>query len=685
MAKKNQEPKEEVSTSDPKRVARDLRQFNTWRDDLKRYWPEMDKWQEMYEFYKSKSERSETDTNISLNTPFAIVESQIAKENQANVKITVKAKPDYDVGEFDEWVECTLKGAIEDPDVAEIHGTFRKTKEQWSRALKISGNSVAEINYCYKTQVIDGKKKVIADNPYVKTRSFKSVIFNPAMNFMSSDVYYVEDYVDMSDLTGQEQKEEVGADGKTTKKVGLYTNLGELKIKLKQKGDHKDLADDTEIQYISGDTKINRKNKPIRVITKWQGTKMTVIAETGASEGVIIREAIDPLKLGGHNLLLGMRYVIEGRPYAYGEIAAIYKPVRAQDTIVAQGIEIVNRYLRGSYILGSDINIDEFMLVLANGGAMAGDGQSVQVVPVNQVPSGAFQSIDILEQAIERAARFSLYGAGLTNQAGDKTQGTKGGIQSIQSAAEPNVEIQLDDIEEMFMEPLARKYLKMIARLMSEDEVRYGFLEGQNKQWVKSTKGILMGEATLKDFLTVGLIDEKEFEERTTTLEAAVDPMSGQSVINPTTGQPQMQPVPIPGAEEALVFDIDWVVEAKLNNQSAADKEATTQKELQIVGMAQQMGVPLSPDRTVRYFAQRADFESFEELILTPEEQQKQQQAQMQQMQAQQQSQQAEQGQQMQGEMQKQGMQQQHQKELEQMKQQGAMQQAQMKMPAGVL
>ncbi len=665
-------PKEEVQKSAPQdtKITQYLKQYQDWRLDLKQYWGEMEKWQEMYEFYKSKSERSETDTNISLNTPFAIVESQIAKENQASINVTVKAKPDNDMGKFNTWIEAILEDAINDSDVAEIHGTFRKTKEKFSRSLKVVGNAVAEINYCYKTAICDGEKKVIADNPYTRTRSYKSVIFNPAMQLSNSDIYYIEDYVNYSDLTSQEYKEENGK--------GVYKNLGELKLKLKEKNGG-DLQDDDEVQYISGDNKISRKNKPIQILTRWEGTKMTVFAVCGKGQGVVIRDEVDPHKLGGHNLLFGMRYVIEGRPYAYGEIAAIYKPVRAQDTIVAQGIEIVNRYLRGSYILGEDIDVDQFMLVLANGGAMQGNADSVKNVPVNTPPGAAFQQVDVLQQAIERAARFSLYGAGISGQATDKTQGTKGGIEAIQAGAEPNVEIQLDDIEEMFLRPVARKYLKMIGRLMGADETRYGLLKGESAEWVQATKGIILGKATLKDMLTVELIDEQQYQSLTTTLEPVMD-VQGQPMVDPTTGQPMNRPVPIEGAGEAYYFDIDWIVDAHLDSQSSASKDQKATMEIQHVQWGLELGVPINPEKAWVRLGKRKGFEELDELLFSEDEQQQQQQQAMQQQEAQSMQQMGQEQSKQQSEQQQQQdqfqQQQQGKMELEALRQQGKMPQA---------
>jgi hypothetical protein len=227
----------------------------------------------------------------------------------------------------------------------------------------------------------------------------------------------------------------------------------------------------------------------------------------------------------------------------------------------------------------------------------------------------------------------------------------------------------------MFMNPVARKYLKIIGRLMGEDEVRYGLLQGESREWVRATKGILMGKATLKDMLTVGLMDEETFREYTVTMQPVVDQM-GQPILDPM-GQPQMQEIPIPGAEEAFIFDVDWIVKAKLNNQSAADKDQKNRATIAHIQWGLQLGVPIDTEKAWVMTGKRGGFEDIDELILSEEEQQQkqmemqeeQQQQMMQQegqMQQQAQMEQQKQQQSMQADAQK--MQMQQQMKLEQMR-----------------
>jgi hypothetical protein len=154
-------------------------------------------------------------------------------------------------------------------------------------------------------------------------------------------------------------------------------------------------------------------------------------------------------------------------------------------------------------------------------------------------------------------------------------------------------------------------------------------------------------------------------------MQPVIDPMTGAPAVDPMTGEPMMQPVPIPGAEKAFTFDVDWLVDVRLDNQSAADKDQEITKEVGIIQLGQAMGVQFDPQRTITYLAHKQGFEEIEELYLTPEEvQQQQSQMMMQQDQMMQQQQQQVQGeQQMQAQEADKGRN--HELVLETMKQQG--------------
>lgn len=572
-----------TATKESDLVRRYVEEWKSWREDLRQYWPSIDKNQEMYEFYKRES--SESEAEVALNTPFTIVEALVAKVNESSLRVTVRAKGENDLGEFESYIATLLKDAIEDPDVADIVGTFRKKKEEFAREFFVKGNAVAEVSWLYKTVVAaEGEKRVVADNPYVTVIPLKRYIFNPSQGFAQSRVKYIEKYVTWQEIKDKEYDPKTGR--------GLYKNLAELK---KIVGDDDKLSDDDEEQLIAGDRKVAKRKPAVHLLERWEEAKLCVIA----NQKVLIREDYDPMKIGGSPILTATNYSVVGRPYAYGEIDAIYKPVRAQDTVINQAIMAVNRYLRPAYFVkDASADLDAYIDVLEMGGVTFGDPASIAPPAVVPPPQQAFQSIDTLQQAIERAARFSPYATGVPSQQTDRTQGTLGGIVRLQMAAEPNFQIKLDNLQDSFVRPLARMYLQMIASLMGEHEVRYGLLRDKSPQWVKATRGILLGRATVRDLLQVGMISEKDLLDE-----------NGQ---------------PIPELLGAVIFDVDWIVDVRLDNQARADRIAEGQLRMELIDWARNLGVQFNPERTATKIAASFDETEMESLYLTPEEKQAQ-------------------------------------------------------------
>jgi len=557
-------------------------EFKVWRDDLKKYWKQMDKNQELYEFYKR--EDPDTSSDLSLNTAFSIIESYIAKTNDSVMNVSVRARGQDGLEEFEKWVSTIVKDAIDDVDVAQIYGSYRKAREQWLRSYLVVGNAAAQVHYCYKTINVGGKKKVVADNPYVEFLNYKSVIFNPAYNFSTSPIYYIEKWVNYKDLKAKEY---------TKSGKGIYFNLSPLK---KYAEDNNKLIDDTEQSFIAGRDKYSRRVEQIHIIERYEGARMTVIAD----DKFIIADEIDRFKTGWHNLLLGMNCVVGNRQYAYGEIDAIYEPTRAQDTILSQNIEIIKKYLRPSVLVDpeSQTDLDSLIILLEEGGVMEGRVRDIGEVQVQLPPSQAFQTVDVLQQAIERAARYSPYASGMPSQQTDKTQGTLGGIQSLQRAAEPNFKVKLDDLHFSFLRPSASIYLKMIANFMSPDDVRYGLLEGQTKQWVSATKDMLLGKATLDDFVKIGYLDETEALAYQTTYDEGTDSF-----------------FKIPEADKALVFDVDWLVDISLDDQTEVDKRTETERKLNWIRFSQELGVQFNAEKTSSIIGREIGIENPEDMF----------------------------------------------------------------------
>ena len=606
---------DEAKTSADDYVEKKLKRFHSWREDLKPYWGLIKRNQEMYEFYKS--EYSETSSDVSFNMAFSMIESMLAKSNDSTISSKVLAEGNGDLEEFEEYTAGVLKEAIEDPDIARYKSHFRKVKEVWTRDLLAKGNAVGELGYCYKTGMYEEQKEVLADNPYVANRSLFSLVFNPSGPMDESEEYMIEKHVSFKALKDQEEKEvEEEVEGVKVKRTeGIYKKLDELKLALDKEGK---LVDASDEQFLAADQKIKRKVEPVHLIESWIGPKLCTIAVTAHNKGIIIREAYDPLHIGTHPFLLGMRYKIEGRPYAYGEVDAIYKTVRAQDTVLNQSIESVNRYLRPSVLVKDpQANLDSLLTLMELGGIDYGDPAGVGPIQANPPPAQAFQLHDLLQQGIERAGRYSPYANGGTSDATDKTAGTATGIMRLQAASEPNFKMILDDINDYFMKPLGNAYFKMIGHLMGETEVRYALLKGKNAGWVKATKGLMMGKMTIADMVTTGLIQEEELQNPEFISELLAD-------FGAT--DPQML------LEETILFDVDWIVEVTLDDQSEADRQEKIQQEIGVIQLGMQTGVPINPEKAFKYIARQTGMEDIDEIMFTPEEiQQQQMQAQQQQ------------------------------------------------------
>lgn len=552
--------------------------FKKWRTALRPYWDQIQKNRELYEFYKS--EASITDSDVSLNSAFAIVESLVAKQNEAALEITVKARGENNMRQVEQYVSDTLKNAIEDPNIAEYFGPFRKFRETSFRSFLVDGNVVGEQKYAYQKNVVD--------NPYACQLPLFSVIFDPTKTLSTSSEYFVEKYVSYSYLKDNQYNRE--------SEKGLYKNLSKLRASIKE--DNKDIPD-VEDRLIAGDQKLPRKVGEIHLLEHWKGSKLTVVA----NNSVIIREVDDPYKTGTHPLVFAMLYSVEGRPYAYGKMDAIYKVVRAQDTIVNQKIESINRFLRPTVLIKDPgMDIVAVQTILESGGVGFGDAQMVQEIARTLPPNAAFQETQELQQAVERAALYSPYAAGATSQTTDQTKGTASGIKSLQAAAEPNFQIILDTFQDMYIQPLMRKFLKSIAALMEPNAVRDILTTGEKPQWVQATRGLLNGKIKLKDLVTIGLMTDAELYDFTHTME---EDELGNPIVTP-----------IIGADEEVAIDTDWIISVSLTNNANNEKQQRLNDIANWAQFAQKSGVPVDMQKISMTLGNRIDDFEPEDYIL---------------------------------------------------------------------
>jgi hypothetical protein len=589
MAKNTKKPEKKADYSTMTEMAQDLiaKEYTPWHEELKLYWPGIDKMQDMWEFFKSEKEKSPS--KISLNTGFAVVESMVAKANEINIKIGAEAHGINGLEEVADYVAAVTKSIIYDKDIAQIYSTFRKRAEMHVRDYFIKGTAFSEDQYCYKTQIIDGVKKVIADNPYTLPLDYKSVTFNPAYHADSSPVYWVEKHTTWKALKDNEYDEKTGK--------GLYVNLGALKENCDKSGK---LVDHIDLKVIQDGKKRSRKVEPIQLLIRWDGCKMTIIAD----QNVIIRQATDPFKTGRNNLHISMNYKVIGRPYAYGELDPIYKSVRAQDTIVNQNIASINKYLEPGFTYDPNdisVNVDQIMDVLEFGGLAPAKKDSVTAITRVLPPNQAFQTIDELQLAIERTARYT----GVSSQSTDMTRGTASTLQEVNKNAAPDFQTKLDDLQDSYYEPVCTTAFQMVVGLMGKDDVRRAKLMGKKPIWVEAAKNLLQGKLNVEALYKAKVIDEKAYQEY--IAEPVIDPMTGQPAVDPQTGEPVA--TANPELAKTQLFDVDWLITVTLDNQAEQDKAEKVKKKQEWFMQAQQMGLPVDAKKFMLDMAQEIDIE----------------------------------------------------------------------------
>lgn len=598
-------------------VVAETAKWALWKSSVQPEWEEIRRWDEMYQFYKR--EGSETFSDVSMNQAFSIVENYVARLNDTSMTVNARAHGTNDMGIFERYIGNVIQSTVFDAKVEDEMGPFRKVKELWERDFLVKGNAVAEVTYCHVVRRNgSGVEKVVASNPATRPLPLFSVIGQPWKTHMTSDEYFVEKFVTFKYLQDNEKTKE--------NPNGIYENVGSLQLSIAEDG--RLTRTSTDQRKIINGVEMPVQEPPIRLLEHHVGPWMRVYA----NERVKIRDVYDPFKLGTHPLILGMNYNVDGRYYAYGEIAAIYKPIRAQDTIINQRIQTVNQYLRPRTAVDPNIgpDLDMVALIMEKGGVFYADPNSIKTIETQLPPSVAYTETTELQRGVELAARSSAYSSGIANSTSDTTQGTKGGILALQSANEPNFQIKLDGVKDMFLRPICRKYLPMIGNLMGKDDLKYGEMQGEDRPWLAATKNMLLGIVTLKDLHTVGMLTDAGFAAYTTTpvLDPAtgqppIDPQTGQPAVNPQTGQPLTQP--IPGSESAHMVEVDWLVDVTLDMRSSSEKQTRLQNLQNMIKFLADFGVHMNPARLEAFIEPKMEeLKGLSTVILTQEEQQQQ-------------------------------------------------------------
>ena len=621
-----------------------VNEFTDWHTKSVPYWDDMRIDEQLFQGFDPQNPQ-----RIPTNTVPSMIESFVAR--LMDTSWSVKTKVKGAIGPINRKIEQSIQNVGEslrdDSDVAQFYGSYNSEKEKLSRDFFVAGNCIATVEYCYyATETLEGKKKVLADGPYLKYHPWDRYVFNPAFTFSTSPVKYLQDFTNIAALeVDEEVSEEVnepyetsyldeyGAEQqdtgykRTTTTKGKWKNLDLLRERYAERGGlmvetYTGIGDAFGAGshfFTASGQEVSQYAENIELLYRMDGPYLTVIAD----RTTIIFEEYDPYGIGADNVVTAMNYSYKNRPYAYGEMAMARGVIRLQDQSFNQRAAVIERALKvGVLVNDSGANEKVIADVIRNGGVAKGNASSVVTLNAVNIPQQAFLMSSEYQQVLERTLRWSAYASGLPNQTSDQTAGTKGGIESIVQAAEPNFKIKLRIISEGIDTPFLRKAIKMKAHLTADDDIMWVLKAGSSRDYAQIAKRLLEGRPTIDDLVQAGIIDQADVQKYTT-----------REVTLPD-GSVQVQP--IPGMDTEPYVDADWSMTVTLDPQSAADRYKKAESKMKMLEFAESKGQPVDWAKAIPDIAAEMGDEDFDEYFLPPEvvakqqvDQQAQQQAQM--------------------------------------------------------
>jgi len=561
--------------SDEQRIGNYKEQYKKWHSKLEVY--HSNRFNKNYKQYTAYTSTKGTTTKISDPIASELIEKVIQKLFEREPKFFTLARGQNLPKEITDLISNVAEYYWTNPETIQTSGTRRSTLKKGAREFMVIGNLATESFYNPDT-----------DNPDFRILPTEDVIFNPAKTLKTSEKYYVRSYVTLEYL---KKRAEVVKNKKV--ESGIFKNINKLE---------QDLNEDKEAEITvkdDSDAKITRAGSSlytdqienIELITIIEDKKITQIANWKH----IIREIEDPLGVDGHAYDFAMDIEIVKQPYAFSLLDFINGLTTAKDLILNQTIDYGAKALNPP--LFADPGIDPVnRATLANawrtGGLVFVSPKDAKHQPMPAYPSVGFELMQYIQQRAESNSGIGSYLGGVPSQVSDKTKGTKGGIEAlIQQALSPLRDRQIN-LEESIIEPMINKWLKMAGHLMSDNEIKYIFVSGEEPKWVKITKGLLTGKVTLDDLLVAELVDEEEVQELANTMiEQDKDPMKD------------------------FVFDVDWIVRVETGSLAEVDSEKELEEFERWVSFNAQFGIQQDLEKISKEMAHKINIKEPEQYL----------------------------------------------------------------------
>jgi len=539
-----------------------VEEYDRWYQKLQPIWTT--RFDRNYRQYTAYTEVKGTKSRISDPVAPELTERQIRRLFEKDPVFFALGRGKNVSKEVTDLIVGIVKYYWTNPEMVASTGTMKSKLKVGGREFCIVGNVVFETYYNSDSQ-----------SPDIRVHKIENVVFNPAQGLKASKIKYVRQCVDLDYM---EENEEVVENGV---KKGLFKNMNEVRALFKEQ---KEKPSKTILVNRSGENSTDYES-PIELISRYDGAKVCrFIKNSSNGEGPIVVQETT-LALGESPLACAMDIEIVGQPYAISYLDFINGLTQGKDLTLNQIVDY------GAKALNPPLFYDPSMLpvnklALSNayklGGLVPVNPQMAdhkQMPPLNDV---GFKLLDYIQQRSESVVGSSPYTDGTPNASSDQTNGTATGISILTNNAQGPVKDRQENLEESIIEPVINKWLKMASALMSENEVKYAFITGEDPKWIEYTKGLLSGKITLNDLLVSELITVEEASQLAAMLEEdGKDP------------------------EKELVFDVDWIIRCESGSMAETDTEKDFQNFEKWVQFNLSIGRMLDLDKVSNEMAQK--------------------------------------------------------------------------------
>jgi hypothetical protein len=559
--------KPKTAESANERVAELNQEYTRWLRVLDKY--HQFRFNENYQQYTAYNSTIGTSSNISDPIAPELVERVIQKMFERDASVLAMAKNKKIPPQIANVISAAVKYYWDAAERIRCSGTMRSKLKVFGREFCIIGNLATETYYDAEYET-----------PDIRLIPIEDIIFDPTKSLKTSKRHYIKQYISPDELEALAEKKQGDQ---------VVSGIFDAKIVEKCLARHKEevlLQDPTSAKVNrSGDDLYEKSVNGIELTTLWEGKHCIRILDW-----LDIVHEYDNEILGSSPLDFAMDIEVPKQPYAFSFLDFIKPLCHAKDLLLNQIVDY------GSKVLNPPIFVDPslgaiYKKTLANAWKLSGvvyaNPQQVDFKTMPDLPKSGFELMSYIQQRAESTSQLGGYMSGMTHAKGDKTHGTKGGIQALIEQGSSPINDRQQNIEESIIEPMINKWLKYLAEFMAKDEIKYVLMTGENNQWVGITKSLLQGKIKLQDLMISGIMSTDDVTQmKQKMIEEGKNP------------------------DKDLLFDVEWIVKVETGSMALQDQ----QKDLEMfdgwVAFGAQLGVQFDTKKLVIERANRSNIKN---------------------------------------------------------------------------